>query len=1180
MRHTRIVALLVLAGAAVTGHAQSWHHPLYVGNGGVWRMRVPVQIRNDMAREAAGDPVALAVGDERGEVPLTGMAAEAVRVCDASGTELLYRITGPDGRPVTEGPIPVGAQLTIPAECPAGETATCYVYADNPRAWGVPEMLAGSIGVRNGGVEHGEAGTPHGWQHDAGDDRHRATWVEENPHSGQRCLKIVVEAGAEPTWIATRQRGIHVVGGQRCRLTAWVRAQDVEGYAGWYVHVGNEDDPMITSHMAQAGDGAFDWTQVTLEFDTPEEANVASLGTVLRGTGTAWFDDVALEAIDGEVALSARAGAPERLELAEMGDGDAWFGDGRWRYRVPVRAANLSDSAREGVLVHINTASIDGRLAGRVNRESIRVAAGSEVLPGYLTPDGFVFATDLPPHTIHTVHAYFSVDPTIGPAEEGGWADLLAGDANRARNPGFEQGNDLPAEWPGGAEGQRPENADLRRVEGGLFGEHAVRVSVPRDAEPAWTGWRQGVPVEPGESYLFGAWVRTEDAADGVRIHAHYCTAEGELCETKQYTGAGPELAGTEGWTLLSGVFTMPPDCRIFELHLTMNTTGTVFHDGVLMAEATEGHVGEIEPHPSLRVEELTAWPVESVVKVFGDDPAPEQVAPLRITAARNDVEPLQIALRAPEELTGLRVEVEAAADEAGRALPEPEVAVVGYVPVDHATSYYSSQSPPWHRKFPTTPGRCDGWAGWWPDPLRPTDRLDLPARTTRAAWLSVSVPDDAPAGDYRGTVRITRDGETLLEVPYTVHVWDFALPETNHVSAIYDARAHGGQWLGEGETREEQFGKLWRLMAERRVCTHRVWPDPLFRLEDGEVVADFTEFDAAAEYYFDELGFTHSYAPGWFYCFGWGHPPGTKLGEAPYEGDYPYEDADRSELRPEYRRVYQDALRLFWEHITERGWAERFVLYISDEPWFSRREYIVDQMQALCDMIHEVSEDIPIYSSTWSYEPRWQDALDVWGVGHYGRVSEEELATIKASGDRIWWTTDGQMCIDTPFCAIERLLPHYCLKYGADAYEFWGIDWLTWDPWEYGWHSYIHQSGEPGESRWVRYPNGDGYLAYPGEPVGRDGPVTSVRLENAREGVEDYEYLYLLRDLVARSREAGVDVAEGEAALELAAHLVDMPSAGGRYSTQILPDPHAVMRVKEAAAQAIETLRDRLPAD
>jgi hypothetical protein len=305
---------------------------------------------------------------------------------------------------------------------------------------------------------------------------------------------------------------------------------------------------------------------------------------------------------------------------------------------------------------------------------------------------------------------------------------------------------------------------------------------------------------------------------------------------------------------------------------------------------------------------------------------------------------------------------------------------------------------------------------------------------------------------------------------------------------------------------------------------------------------------------------------------FGWGHPPKTVFGERPYDGESPFESADRSRLRPEYKQVYQAMLRLYWQHLKEKGWHRRIVLYISDEP-FDQHEHIRQQMKALCDMIHEVDPEIPIYCSTWKHVPDWDRYLDIWGIGHYGPVPPEKMAQLRSSGDRIWFTTDGQMCTDTPYCAVERLLPHYCFKYGAEAYEFWGVAWNTYDPFRFGWHSFINQSSEPGESSWVRYPNGDGYLLYPGRPLGHDGPVSSIRLEQAREGVEDYEYLHLLKSQIAAAKSAGKPVGGAEQALTAAQDLVQIPNDGGYYSTRILPRPERLYETRRAVAEAIESL-------
>jgi len=294
----------------------------------------------------------------------------------------------------------------------------------------------------------------------------------------------------------------------------------------------------------------------------------------------------------------------------------------------------------------------------------------------------------------------------------------------------------------------------------------------------------------------------------------------------------------------------------------------------------------------------------------------------------------------------------------------------------------------------------------------------------------------------------------------------------------------------------------------------------------------------------------------------------------------------DRSKLRPEFKRVYQACLRAYWEHMKAKGWHKRVIFYISDEPFYTK-PHIIEQMKALCDMVHEVDREIPIYSSTWHHVPAWDNSLDVWGIGIHGVVPVEQINKLRQAGKRFLWTTDGHMCTDTPYCAVERLLPHFCFQYGAEGYEFWGITWLTYDPYRFGWHAFISQSDTPTNHYHVRYPNGDGFLIYPGGPVGVAGPVSSVRLEQAREGVEDYEYLATLAQRVqawkavdaaarftaqqAQARRKRLE--QAEAALKQASELVSIPNSGGRYSTKLLPDPDAVFRVKQALGEAIEAL-------
>jgi hypothetical protein len=1202
MHRALLLCALCFTPAAATA-AQPWLTTMSLANDGYWRQRIHLVLHNDTAEPLAGQPLEVTIGNRDGQADLEGQRADELRVVTAADSELLWAITGPAGQPIQSGLIPADSVLTLPAECPAHGQADYFLYFDNRSSWSVPDFLEVAAGLRNGGLEEGQGDAPAGWVHDAGDAQHRTAWVAQRPHSGRKCLQTFVADGAEPTWISTRQSPIHVIGGARYLVRGWVKAAGVKGFAGWYVHVGNAKNTMLIAPTLSAGGGSYDWKQVQAEFTAPAAADVASLGTVLRGTGTAWFDDVELVCLERpRHDVTARVSPPERLKLSDVGDSAPWPSHGdaaEFDYRLPIRVLNVSDRALAGGLIGVDLSGALARLDRSVDSGDLRVMGGLKRVESYRLGRLLLFAGQVESRSRRTFYVYLrrgnsrpqSAEPIVrqyaaNPALPGGQSQeamraaptddyrrLLKSPDNRIKNADFTAGAKLPEHWSGGTEGSRIRGVKMGLAAPGLFGPRCLRMTVPESAKPQWIGWRQDVPVQAGKWYLLAAWLKCRDLHGSLQLHFHCHDARGQLCRERPMGGVGSGLSGTTDWTLLQGMFQMPAETATFQLHLTMQAQGTAWHDGVVLTEVLPAHLGPMEARAAKGLAGPTLWPVNAIVKVFPDSAPPAQPVAARITAAGNDREPLQLALRSPRALAKVQVCVEPPQSAEGKRLSDISVGVVGYVPVDHPSDYYNTQSPAWVRKSPSGPGRSDGWAGWWPDPILPRDTLELPAQTTTAVWITVAVGKDAAAGDYRGKVRLVAAGATVAETPFDVHVWNFALPDEMHVKAIFDCRQHGPQWAVPGKTFEQGRRNFWKFMAQRRTCPDRIEPPPILRYQNGRVFADFTAFDEAADFYFNTLKLPHSYTPAMFYAFGWGYPPGTMFGEKPYEGKFPYEGVDRRILRPQFKRAYQACLKAFWEHIQAKGWQRKFVLYISDEP-FDAQEPVRRQMQALCEMIHEVNPAIPIYSSTWHHQPAWDGYVTVWGFGHFGIVPAEKLEKIRRDGATLWWTTDGQMCIDTPYCAIERLLPHYCFKYGAEAYEFWGVDWLTYNPYERGSHRYIPQSDQPGHSYYVRYPNGDGYLVYPGAPIGHAGAVTSIRLEQAREGCEDYEYLYLLRETIARARKAGRDVSAADKALADAQQLVTMPSAGGLQSTRILPDPDAALRVKESVAWAIESLR------
>lgn len=1133
--------------------APPWPQSLYV-SWGPHLARVPVVILNRGSAAVEGDPVGLLVGPGPGELDVAGQPLSAIRVADEQGLELLWAATDSGGSPLRTGTLAPGDTVHVPATCGPGESRTLYVYFDNPGAWPVPDYLA--TGLWNRGFSEGTAAGPLGWQAHGTDAQHVMSWSADGGIGGSACAVCSVSEGAPPTWVQYSQRGLPVRAGVRYRLSGWVRAESCAGTVGWYVHV-DGDQPMLVNEVLDAGAGTYGWTLVQREFVTPESSVSATIGTVLHGTGTAWYDDVSLEPVGPDSAVEVSVGPVERANFEFIGEPDPVSGWG-------VTAVNADAAQDREVLVLADTRP--AVLAWRREHGDYETPVSSEVGVGTRTLEalgGQLFTARLPARSVVT----FPV--SVGPAPGGAAVESHASGevARLAQNivPGalFDSPADLAAWGPPASEG--PESGCRAELsDGGVSGTRCMRLTVPREAAPHWVGVRQsGIALRPGASYYYGGFIRAGELGGTVRLHAHVRDSDGQVLS---YISTTPSVGSGSDWTWTATVFRVPAAGSEVELHLTMDTWGTAYYDGIALVEVVQALPIARAGGPESHAQQLEIGIVDPLVKTFRDD----RVRPanrIEVAAARNEYEPIQVAVRLPWGTTEARVEVEPPTGPDGFRLPSPTMHQVGYVPVDAPTSYYITAVPAYARKIPVGSVGSDGWPGWWPDPLVPlTDgRLYIgESQPTIPVWATFYVPEDAPPGQYQGRLVVTAGSETKA-LPLDFTVWGFTLPRETHTRAIYDLRDGpiGSSIFGSDDVHAAR--EAWyRMMAEHRVCPDTAGPDPAFRFVDGRVSMDTTDFDRWAELCLDELGMNSFYTPWIFYGLGWAYRPSQRFGLEP--------------LTPEWTSALAEAYRLFIEHITERGWRGKLIHYVSDEPHFVHA-HVVEDLQRYCAIFGEVAPDVPRYSSTWRPCEELEGAITMWGAGHYGCFPVAKMAERIASGDRVLFTTDGQMCTDTPYCAVERLLPHYAFHYGAEGYEFWGVSWWTYDPWDWGWHAFISQSDEGNRYYWVRYPNGDGYLAYPGGRYGVNGPLPSMRLAQAREGLEDGEYLHLLASKIEELRHRGAEVAEAQEALAEAAALVPIPNAGGVRSSEVLPDPGAVSRVRSALAKAILACDEMLSA-
>jgi hypothetical protein len=1168
----------------------NWHYPLYLSNLNYWHSRIPVKIENSSIEDIAGEPAGITVGHGEGKLPLAGVDAAALRVVDSEGHELLWRLTSPGERLITGGPVPDAAEFLMPVTVKAGESETYYIYYDNPDTWSTGATLGCHPHVINRGFEMSSEKGPYGWGIEKTGMESTLQWCREYPHSGEFCIRTRIVSPGRNDGKGAGQKDIFVRAGARYRAEAWVKAKNVTGKAGWRVLVGDmatyDKDFVKEEHILDGGNGTYGWKKVSTEFTVPLNANSARIYTMLDGTGTAWFDDVQLKCLTRE-SFRVKILPVQSITLNKNGNTEDWPDDTKWDMRAPIKVMNFSENETKELPVYVKMDQVFQRLHNKVDQFTNLQPGNRAGRPFFRFSNAVVMDENVPARSEQTTYVYFAggekKDLMTCKKEYSRW---ISDRRNLVRNPDMVQGEN---NWESLSRASTPEYNDQGSPGKITVSGQGLKLQHTNSQKLREIGWAQNISIEPGHTYMFGAMVKCSKITTDVSVRVNFPGSDGSMLKREVRSN---RIGGDTDWTFLSGIFKAPDGEKTARMILALSEPGTVWFKGAIMMEVTEGWASSLFFDQRLLREpdDLAAWPVNPIVKVFHEDLPPDPIVPANITVAGNETEPLQLALRSKQDCRDIRIDVIPPENSGGRKLDEVTVSVVGYVPIDYPSNYYGTSVPYWYSKYPDQDIGSDGWAGFWPDPLLPKETFDLQANITQPVWIEVTVPTGTEAGDYRGLIRIFKQDSLVKEVPWNVHVWNFNLPRKNAFGATYDIRdiediSDSGMEPYHNVLSENEFrDTYWSFMAMHRINGGEITPAPVVKLTNGRLSINFDEYDQAASYYFDELKNPFAYMPtGMFYLFGWAFPPEVKYNEKPYSGEYPYENADRGQLRPEYKKAYQLVLKTFWEHVKEKGWADRYVLYLSDEPHMAENSNadIVGQMKALCDMIHEVDPKIPVYVSTWNYRPEWKGYINVWGVAYNGGetgylVPAEDYEKMKRSGDRIWYTTDGNFCTETPYMALERLLPYFGYKYGAEAYEFWGVNWLTYNPYQYGWHAYIFESQAPGESSWKRYPNGDGYIIYPGEPIGQPGLVASIRLKQVREGAEDYEYLSLLGKLIDRSESKGLPVKQARRALQHALDLVNIPCAMGRYSTRILKNPDEVYTAREEVARNIEELINR----
>ena len=553
-------------------------------------------------------------------------------------------------------------------------------------------------------------------------------------------------------------------------------------------------------------------------------------------------------------------------------------------------------------------------------------------------------------------------------------------------------------------------------------------------------------------------------------------------------------------------------------------------------------------------------WWCEADWKIAPQRPTPKKGSfAATLSAARNDREAVQIVVHPKQDLHGLTAEAGTLAGPDGATIPAENIKL--------SRVYYHNV----HTTTDTT-----GVRDRWPDALPPLDEpLNVPLGENQPLWVLVHVPKDARPGDYSGKVTLKAKGWSAV-VPLRLHVWNFTLPERNHLETAFGLNPHYINRYHRLKTDADRR-RVWEMyldsFAEHRISPYNPAPfDPigvkfLPKADPPRAELDFTAFDAEMTRVLKKYPFTNFRLP--ITGIGSGSCHGRR--EANIEGF--------SNKTPQYQAMFSSYIKQLNGHLRDKGWDKMAYIYWFDEP----RPVDYDFVRSGMERLKKYGPDLQTML-TEQPEKALAGPIDIWCPVSYN-YRRDAARPLEAEGNRFWW----YVCCGpkNPYCTL--FIDHPATELRTWLWQTWQRDivgTLVWcsnywtsreDVFQNPYEDPMAYVGGTRRSDGRYWGNGDGRFIYPppavfdkasGEGPVIAPPVSSIRWEMIREGVEDYEFLWLLRELIAKRR-GSLSAAE----VKQYESLLEVPEEITRDMTTFTTDPSPIHERRKAVAEAIEQL-------
>jgi len=465
-------------------------------------------------------------------------------------------------------------------------------------------------------------------------------------------------------------------------------------------------------------------------------------------------------------------------------------------------------------------------------------------------------------------------------------------------------------------------------------------------------------------------------------------------------------------------------------------------------------------------VPEKMLWPSNALTKVMRSDlPQASARDLLQITAARAEVVSSQAVFRPHKNITAASVSISNLRHE--KVDTEIDASAVKLQWVRYIDINRNTAGIPDDELVARAPASI-------PDPFWEGSTIPVKANQAQPIWIEIHVPENAKPGDYTGKLTVTAEAQSS-EMPLKLHVWNFEVPGQRHLSVI-----NWWNFPGLGFKNVKTYSeKYWDLLGQfcAFLVGHRqtdVQTSLNLIQEKGDDKQGYS-YDTGRLERYAEVAFKAGIRQIHLHSVG----RRTQSLTNPASRIIPNESG--------FRRLAE------WQKVIQRrNWQNRFLVSISDEPFIHHEE----SYAAMVDRVHKTAPSVRCIEAV---EAEYLGKLDIY--------------VPKLSHLNLWYPRFEQVhtCCHPVGRYPNRFLDQSLLKvrvlhwlnylYDMDGYLHWGLNHFAGD------NPYTQQAISKG------LPLGDRAIVYPGEK----GLLGSLRFSAMRDGLQDFEYLWVLENELSK---------------------------------------------------------------